>query len=272
MYSVKIGAGEFRILVNCNDKSFIKSIKKDYRGFVSDDDEHFTIDLTICDKFVDVQDQLIYFNEGYLCGKVNIEENRGEFNLKGHDKNRFLFILKVCFAIVCSKNNALLFHSAGVLDKNKAYLFCGPQDSGKSTISRLSPHLKLLSDEHVIIQKINNRFRAFGTPLGGEYFKFGKILKPSNTSADIDKIFFIKQAKEHKIAKKKHSEVVFELLNEDFFYLGISKKRSALLKRNFDMIYELSKSISCYDLFFQKNKSFWNEIKQIERGERDGGK
>lgn len=63
-----------------------------------------------------------------------------------------------------------LVHAAGMIEKDKAYLFAGVSGAGKSTVAELLRAAKirrLLSDERVIVREIGNELIAFGTPWPG---------------------------------------------------------------------------------------------------------
>ena len=157
-----------------------------------------------------------------------------------------------------------MLHSASIVNKNKAYVFCGPSHAGKSTVSRFSDCFKLLSDDYIIIKRKDKKFFVYGTSLGGEYFKFGKELKPSNTSSELSKIFFLKKASSHRVEIKNSAEAMSELLKETFFCNDYSKESNSLLIKNFNLLQDLSRRVNCYNLYFGKNSGFWDKINKIK--------
>jgi len=252
MNSINIISGGFCILAKCNDKSVLKSISKNFGLFVTKKPvPDFIINLTIGHSI------------SYGKWKLDYKRNICTIQIKKYDKATFLWVLRIIFSIVCYKNNAILLHSAAVISKRKAYVFCGPPEAGKSTISSLSYGLTLLNDDYVIIKKINAKFTVFGTILGGEYLKYKKILKPNNAAAKINKIFFIRQASKHRIEKKSQTDAMQELLKEVFYYHDGSKQSNKLIESNFNMVYNLCKGVDLYNLYFQKNSGFWKEIEKL---------
>lgn len=258
MKAIKVESGEFCVLIKSKSEYVIELIKNDFFYFRSAKKADFTIYLKVCNPSEYKKNKF---------GKLDPNGNSCEIPIKRYNKGRLLLDLRVIFSFICSKNNSVLLHAAAVADKNRAYVFCGPPGSGKSTISGLIAKYKLLSDEYLIIKKTNNKFNVFGTSLGGEYFKFGKILKPNNRSAIVDKIFFIKQANEHRVEKKRPSDTMQELLNEVFFCRDKSRESQELIAGNFNLIYNLCTSIDCYDLYFAKNDGFWKEITKLKNDE-----
>jgi len=89
----------------------------------------------------------------------------------------------------------IILHSACISWKGRGYLFSGVSGSGKSTISEIwqkDNEAEVLTDERVLIRKLNNDLWAFGTPWHGT----SEMHK--NNGAPIEKIFFIKHGKKNR--------------------------------------------------------------------------
>lgn len=82
-------------------------------------------------------------------------------------------------------------HALGLADSDgKGYLFLGHSGAGKSTTARLwqsQPGVRMLSDDRIIIRKIDGRYVMFGTPWHGD----AGVASPE--SAPLDAIFFLQQ-------------------------------------------------------------------------------
>ncbi|OGJ89683.1 MAG: hypothetical protein A2487_01200 [Candidatus Raymondbacteria bacterium RifOxyC12_full_50_8] len=117
--------------------------------------------------------------------------------LRRHGKNVFLssrgFDLKICFAPlkalinfngdlkifdqalrllysqVLPIFNGLLVHGAAIADDKGAYLFYGPSEAGKTTVSKMAERVDktVLTDELAAIRKIKGQYYLFGTPFWG---------------------------------------------------------------------------------------------------------
>jgi len=263
METVKIEAGEFCVLIKCNSRKLAEVIRKDYDGFISEKNEDYTVELDVTQEgVIKVENDLIHFNSGYN-GFVNPKEHHARFSLGVYQKHCINLILWICFTFICNENNSILLHSAGLVHRGVAYLFTGVPEAGKSTISELSTHCSLLSDEHLVIAKRDGEYVAYGTGLGGEYFKLGKKrMKPKNDSAKVDKLFFIHKAAKNRIVKKKKSEAISDLLNQNFFdeiSTGADVKMAYL-----NNVADFIENVDCYDLYFKKNNEFWKDIGRIE--------
>ncbi len=110
--------------------------------------------------------------------------------------------------ILAAKGGELL-HAAGVDIDNRGCVFPGRSGAGKSTLSRLLLPMKIakmLSDDRMIIRKIDNRFRAFGTPWAGD------VAIGENRSVTLERIFFIHHADTNRIIDLSPKDAVKRLM------------------------------------------------------------
>jgi hypothetical protein len=86
-------------------------------------------------------------------------------------------------------------HAAAVDVDGVGYLFPGRSGAGKSTIARsfTSRNRALLSDDRVVVRKIGDKFRCFGTPWAGD----AGIAE--NRNLPLNGIFFIRHGNENRI-------------------------------------------------------------------------
>ena len=77
------------------------------------------------------------------------------------------YFLRVALAVLAWQEGGLLVHGAAVKAGNAVYLFVGQSGSGKSTVVRLS-HASgrgvALSDDLVLLRRMDGAWRAYGTP------------------------------------------------------------------------------------------------------------
>ena len=110
--------------------------------------------------------------------------------------------------ILARKQGALL-HAAGINLNGRGYIFPGKSGAGKSTITRQFAALgdtALLSDDRIVVRKIEGGFKAFGTPWPGEA---GIAL---NKSAPLSSIFFINHGSANRIKEITTQEALARLL------------------------------------------------------------
>jgi len=109
-----------------------------------------------------------------LFGNVGLYLHRQ--SIKAADKGKML-VNPVCYPLdqlllmyILAEHGGLIIHAAGIRSDGRVLVFPGPSGAGKSTISRLfqAQGQEVLSDDRVIVRKIDGQFLAFGTPWPGE--------------------------------------------------------------------------------------------------------
>jgi hypothetical protein len=172
--------------------------------------------------------------------KVFSESHAGIF-----DVLRFVSLL-----VLLQKKGALL-HASGVVNKGKAYIFFGPSESGKTTITRLSAGKLVLSDETIAVRKKNGRFFAYSTPFAGEYGK-----ADANKGAPLGAIFFIIKAKKFGHQSVPPIQALGELLSNNL----ISVFDRVMAEYVLGALTPLVKTVPCYRLYFKKERTIWRYI------------
>ncbi|XCN73966.1 MAG: hypothetical protein Q3M24_04200 [Candidatus Electrothrix aestuarii] len=95
-------------------------------------------------------------------------------------------------------NQGIIIHAAGGKIQGKGIVFAAPSGTGKSTLGQLllqDPHIRLFSEERLILRLQEKRWHVWGTPWRGE----GDIA--SNNSAPLDALVFLRQSLETKICQ-----------------------------------------------------------------------
>jgi hypothetical protein len=145
--------------------------------------------------------------------------------------------------ILAGKSGALL-HAAGVSMNNRGYIFPGRSGAGKSTLSRLflgRDTAEMLSDDRIIIRKIDGKFKAFGTPWAGD----AGIAE--NKSFPLYGMFFIHHAEENMIREIKPREAIEKLLPVTSIPWYDQEIMTKILNFCEDIVYH----IPSYELYFK---------------------
>lgn len=196
-------------------------------------------------------DYLIKFasNIGVLVN--NDKDQQKNSIILPHEINRYAFqyfVRNVLQDFLGKNKSGFFLHCSGVLMGNKAYLFLGPQSSGKSTISRmLSGVAQKLVDDSGIIIKENKNFYLYQTP-----FIEKRSFVKSYKGYLIDKIFFISKSKKfmdeviiRNLRKTEALDLFIKQLWTDKKRLNIQLKIAMQFVNDFTQFYKLD---------FPKNK------------------
>lgn len=145
--------------------------------------------------------------------------------------------------MLAGKSGALL-HAAGVSMDNRGYIFPGRSGAGKSTLSRLflgRDTAEMLSDDRIIIRKIDGKFKAFGTPWAGD----AGIAE--NKSFPLYGIFFIHHAEKNMIREIKPREAIEKLMP----VTSIPWFDRDVMPQILNFCEELVSNIPAYQLYFK---------------------
>lgn len=138
----------------------------------------------------------------------------------------------------------IMIHACGISDSGQGFVFIGPSDSGKTTLARLwkdHQDVTVLSDECVVIRRIENQYWVYGTP----WTRWDKFASPEG--APLEKLFFIRHADKNIISRKQESDTVENLLAQSSFSSFYDR---AAMQYTLDFCSELSQRIPVYDLGF----------------------
>ena len=139
------------------------------------------------------------------CGESFITEVSGKKMLM----NPISYPLdQILLMYILAERGGACMHATAVDLNGKGYLFPGKSGAGKSTISEifLSGNHSVLSDDRVIVRKIGNTFRCFGTPWAGD----AGIAE--NRNLPLHGIFFILHGNENRVEKIAPKEAFGKLM------------------------------------------------------------
>jgi hypothetical protein len=142
-----------------------------------------------------------------------------------------------------SRREGALFHAAGIGISNNGYIFAGRSGAGKTTISRqliAENYYGLLSDDRVVVRKIDNNFSVFGTPWPGE----GGIAL--NKNVPLSGIFFLSHDHSNRIEELSPMEAMERLLP----VVSIPWYDAITMNRILSFCEDLISSIPAYTLNF----------------------
>jgi hypothetical protein len=114
--------------------------------------------------------------------------------------------------LLADKRLGMILHACGVDDGGQGLLFLGPPNVGKSTMGKLWKEggAATLSDDRVIIRRLDGRFWIYGTP----WCSYPELV--STGRAPLDKVFFLKHAPDNEIKLLSPAEAAARLLTNCF--------------------------------------------------------
>ncbi len=274
MYSFAIEIANIRCLMKSEEINLISLVKAQYEGFISQEQPDIEIqiyDNTNRHKYrafasagprpnrshpnIVLKGTKVFFAGSDFDGYIDIKNRRGEAALTHLSAVPLESCLRICYSLMAIIHNGFLLHSAGVATGKKGYIFYGPSESGKTTITRLAPPSNtILSDNITLIRKLNGFYKAFGTPF------YGDLSRPGiNASAQVKSLFLLKKDKKVYLQRLKHTETLSSLLSSVLFFTT----ESNITKRLFNLCCDLCAAIPIYELHFVPDGTFWRHINDI---------
>lgn len=160
-------------------------------------------------------------------------------------------LLRVLLSWKLLSYEGFLLHAATMVRNGKAYVFTGRSGAGKSTTAAMSPPGSVLTDEISLLRREDGVWRAYGTPFWGEFKAAG-----SNTSSPVAGIYRLLQAAKHEVTALSKRETLRTLLPNVLFFSADAVANQRLL----EILSRAVEEISCYQLAFRKDPSFWEVL------------
>ena len=160
--------------------------------------------------------------------------------------------IRTLLSLILLRKGGFLLHAAGLADGKKAYVFCGPTQSGKTTIaSQLANGHTVLTDETLAIRRGKFGYRAYSTPFPGS---LNRVFV--NQGASMDTLYFIRQGKEF----SRHPLLPSEVVKRAFPQLICLERNTEGVEAAFEALTQFSHRIPCYDLSFRPTLELWSHL------------
>src|SRR3989344_3960714 len=148
---------------------------------------------------------------------LNLFQKKGEKTLITNYQisiSQLQIVLRYALHSLLMPNSGFFIHASSVLIEGKAYLFVGRPGAGKSTAARLlQKKYTRLSDDIIIIKKVDRKFMVYQTPI----LEKNKASKKSKGAIQLGKIFLLKKAKTFTIEPLKNNMQTFEKMLKQVF-------------------------------------------------------
>lgn len=204
---------------------------------------NFDVKITIKEDHITYKraDYLIEVDSVYQTARVSVHD---ELALKHA-------LMNLYSSFIVFHNWGLLVHSSCALEKGQAHIFSGQSGAGKSTAAKLSAPRELLSDEATILKISETGITVFDSPfrseLGSNGFKGSRLLAS---------IQLLHQAQQNSRVKLKRTDALLHLIDKVFYWPHDSDETSRIM----GLLKLLVINVPVYNLYFQKNNTFWELI------------
>jgi len=154
--------------------------------------------------------------------------------------------------LVCLQDEGVVLHAVGVLDGDQVYIFIGPSKAGKTTVAKLSSDKVVLSDDMVIVKKIEGQFMVFPTPCWGDRQTGTRENRPYR----INSMFKIIKDKKTYLERFSPAHAVADMFTIPHVPAEYIPKEKMLTTFS-----ELISAVPYYGLHFLPEPSFWDCIR-----------
>ncbi len=196
-----------------------------------------------------------WFDSSFQRGHVVL--NRSSFRTSGPVFPLEYPIDELAMMHRLSQGEGVEVHALGLVDRDgSGYLFLGHSGAGKSTTARIwmeEPHVKLLSDDRIILRKQEGKFWMYGTPWHGD------AGVASAACAPLSSVFLLEQAPNNQFLPITHGKAAAELFARSFVPHYLQEGIQFSL-RFFD---ELTRSIPCSIFRFAPTDSAVEAIRHV---------
>lgn len=212
---------------------------------------------------LEYHDRLINIVSDYLVGSLDLKTKCGKVKLNPQYFLQSLgtFLRNMFTLLVPLEDNGIVLHAAGIVRDEEVYIFIGPSRAGKTTVAKLSEGKVILSDDLVLMKKIDNEFMVFPTPDWGDK----QIGQRENRPHRINSMFRLIKDKVVYLEEFSPAHSLADIFTIPHIETGLIPKDVLLVR-----FLELISAVPYYRLHFLPEPSFWDCIE--EKRMKDGVK
>ncbi len=198
--------------------------------------------------------RLAVFEPDFRRGSVYVELTRRDLAAYPYPLSAPLD--RVLFVNIVAQGLGLMLHACGIVWNGKGYIFAGPSDAGKTTMSRLwakASEATILGDECLILRKQEGQFWVHGTPWVGEANLFSPL------GAPVEDIFFIRHSQQNSLEPTPPNRAAELLLSQTI----LTPYDPIAVRSGLDLCLDFVAQIPAYDFGFVPDESVVGLIQKV---------
>ena len=167
--------------------------------------------------------------------------------------------LRIAYSFLAVEHEGLLLHSAAVARGDRGYIFPGPSETGKSTIASFATQREqVLSDEMVMVRKIEGAYRVYSSPFFGTNasteLNVGAPLRAAMLPIKDTRVYLEKTTPGRALSKFLASVLFFD-------------QDPATNERLMSIATDVVDTVPFFDMHFRRDGEFWTHIEELEQRE-----
>jgi hypothetical protein len=260
MTEIQTKIGDHYIQIICESKTMEKFFEKNFYHHIWSENLNPNLVIKIKDgygvpfinyevKITKQGDKITYLRADYL---IEVDTEYRSATISIYDNLALKHALTNLYSsFIVHHNWGLLLHSSCATENGKAHIFAGQSGAGKSTAAKLSYPRNLLSDEATLLKITASRVTVFNSPFRSE-LEAGQF----EGMVEVASIQLLHQSLQNKRIKSPKSDALLHLMDKVFFWPKSREETRTIMK----LMTMLVKQVPVYDLYFQKNNTFWELI------------
>lgn len=227
-----------------------REIISTYREFIlSDQPQSDSVDYLI--QFSEIDHRIFKFKKNNYQEFMTVftkQVRKREVNTYYYiSLSMFIHILNFLLIELLSENNGFCLHASASNFKEKAIIFTGDSEAGKSTAMKLlNNKYEALSDDKIFIKKENKAFYFYQS----SFFAKNTWIKRGRKRYPIGKIFFLKKRPYFKLEKLRNKDKIFQMVTKQIVALD-----PKILEKSIKNLSSFIKTFeNFYLLYFDKDK------------------
>lgn len=252
--------GPLTLSFTCDHPQVTAALARRYAGFASAQTGQIHAEIRLqgdlrTDPLLDQgmyigQDGLVRFHAPGYQGYVDESTGRAALTLSSRfGQEDVEYFLRVMLALAAFQAGGLLFHTAGILRGDQAFLFFGHSGSGKTTVCRLSVQDRILNDDLILLMPGQGGWMAYSTP----FWNPTQVRPTGFLGGRVVGIFRLVQAKEVLATRLSAAAALAEVISNVPVIPQDPKRLPRLIQRGQEVLTQ----VPAFALHFLPDPSFW---------------